>query len=522
MRIRHKVWLASAILLAGYLFNVAFGFFQNGRTEATLRQTAETRFPAAQMCREIETAFDEQSRLFEEGVIFGEADMLASAREHGDFILTELQKVSALEHIDDEFKGHVDDAIAETRKYNTTAMALYEKMASGDFAAATPEARAAIAGQRDKLAEDHAHHAADASTQLKETLARAQSNSHKARIASIVLFLVVIAVSVVAIRIVSQKMITHPLQTILNRMADIADGDGDLTQRLEVTTNDEIGELGQTFNRFIDKVHNAIREVARNTDVVGKSAQEMRETSQQMGSTAMATMTQSQQAEREATEVNASALSAASSAEQMSASIEEIAQNAALAAQETGMAVENVQQATTRIAELDAAGNEIGSVIKVIESIAEQTNLLALNATIEAARAGEAGKGFAVVANEVKELASQTARATEESTEKIRYIQESAERSVGAMEQISAVIGRINDIATTIAAAVEEQSAATREITASVNAAAQGSSAITSNVAQVAQSAQDASGRADSTLASADELGNLVTQLQTLVGQFRY
>ena len=218
-------------------------------------------------------------------------------------------------------------------------------------------------------------------------------------------------------------------------------------------------ELGETFNRFVGKMHEAIRAVA---------------------------------------------------------------QNAALAAQETGMAVENVQQATQRIGELDAAGTEIGSVIKVIESIAEQTNLLALNATIEAARAVEAGKGFAVVANEVKELASQTARATEESTEKIRYIQESTQRSVTAMDEISAVIGRINDIATTIAAAVEEQSAATREITQSVNQAARGSSAITQNVGLVAQSAQEASNRADSTLSSANELSTMVQQLQSLVGQFRY
>jgi methyl-accepting chemotaxis protein len=522
MRIRHKVWLASAILLAGYLINVTLGVVQNGRTEATLRTTAETSFPAAQLCQKVLTEFEDQSRLFEEGVIFGEPEMLAKAEEKGRALLERLEEVRSLEGLDEDFAADVGHAVAETKTYNAAALDLYQKMASGDFSAASAEARSAVAEQRESLLAAHEAHVERTSEDLQATLAGAKSASQRARVISIVLFVVVIAVSIVAVRTVTSRMITAPLHTILDRMADIADGQGDLTQRLDVHSNDEIGELSDTFNRFVGKIHEAIRAVAQNTDVVGRSAKSLHDVSEQMRATATQTMERSQAAERESNDVNASALSAASSSEEMSSSIDEIAQNAALAAQETGMAVENVQQATQRIGELDAAGTEIGSVIKVIESIAEQTNLLALNATIEAARAGEAGKGFAVVANEVKELASQTARATEESTEKIRYIQESTQRSVTAMDEISAVIGRINDIATTIAAAVEEQSAATREITQSVNKAAQGSSAITQNVGLVAQSAQEASNRADSTLSSANELSSMVQQLQSLVGQFRY
>ncbi|HKK71187.1 MAG TPA: methyl-accepting chemotaxis protein [Candidatus Krumholzibacteria bacterium] len=522
MRIRHKVWLASVILLAGYLINVTLGFVQNGQTEATLRTTAETSFPAAQHCQKVLTDFEDQSRLFEEGVIFGEQEMLTKARDKGATLLERLREIQALEGLDEHLAADIDRAIDETEAYNSAAFDLYRKMAQGDFAAASAEARSAVASQRESLLAQHESHVDHTSENLQSTLADAKTASQRARVVSLALFAVVIAVSIVAVRYVTTRMITAPLHTILDRMADIADGQGDLTQRLDVHSNDEIGELSETFNRFVGKIQDAIKAVAQNTDVVGRSAQSLHEVSEQMRATATQTMERSQAAERESNDVNASALSAASSSEEMSSSIDEIAQNAALAAQETGMAVENVQQATQRIGELDAAGTEIGSVIKVIESIAEQTNLLALNATIEAARAGEAGKGFAVVANEVKELASQTARATEESTEKIRYIQESTQRSVTAMDEISAVIGRINDIATTIAAAVEEQSAATREITQSVNKAAQGSSAITQNVALVSRSAQDASNRADSTLSSANELSTMVQQLQSLVGQFRY
>ena len=522
MRIRHKIWLASAILLAGYFFNVAFGFVQNGQIESTLRHTAETSFPAAQLCQKVLTNFEDQSRLYEEGVIFGEQEMLDEADARGETIVDLLSEVQALDGVEKGLGHALQELLEETRAYNREASALYGKMATGDFAAATPAARAAVAETREELHAHHAEHVEETAQVLRETLEQAKSKSARARMASLILFLVVTAVSVVAVRIVAGRMITGPLNTILTRLQDIADGQGDLTQRVEIDTNDEIAELAEAFNRFVGKIHGAIKSVAKNTEVVGNSAQSLHRVSQEMRATATETMERSQATARESDEVNASALSAASSAEQMSSSIDEIAQNASLAAQETGSAVQNVQQATMRIAELDDASTEIGSVIKVIESIAEQTNLLALNATIEAARAGEAGKGFAVVANEVKELASQTAKATDESAEKIRSIQESTQRSVMAMEEISAVIGRINDISTTIAAAVEEQSAATREITQSVNSAAQGSSAITKNVGLVAQSAQDASTRADSTLASANELSAMVDDLQKLIAQFRY
>ena len=165
---------------------------------------------------------------------------------------------------------------------------------------------------------------------------------------------------------------------------------------------------------------------------------------------------------------------------------------------------------------------EIGNVIKAIASIAQQTNLLALNATIEAARAGEAGLGFAAVANEVKELAKQTANATEDISQKIEAIQADTKGSVEAIAQITTIINQINDIQNTIASAVEEQTATTNEIARNVNQAAQGSSDIARNITSVAEAAQSTTASASKTQKAAVELSQTATELQELVSRFKY
>ena len=169
---------------------------------------------------------------------------------------------------------------------------------------------------------------------------------------------------------------------------------------------------------------------------------------------------------------------------------------------------------------LSESSAEIGNVIKVITSIAEQTNLLALNATIEAARAGEAGKGFAVVANEVKELAKETAKATEDIGAKVEAIQNDAKGAVQAIDEITAVIGRINDIQNTIASAVEEQTGTTNEISRNISETAKGSSDIASNITGVATAATETQRSASASLGAANELSKLAVKLGEVVSQF--
>ena len=204
----------------------------------------------------------------------------------------------------------------------------------------------------------------------------------------------------------------------------------------------------------------------------------------------------------------------------MLASIREIARNANEAATITGRAVSMAENTNQTIKKLGESSIEIGNVIKVITSIAQQTNLLALNATIEAARAGEAGKGFAVVANEVKELAKQTAKATEEIGGKIEAIQTDTKLSVEAIGEISFIITQINGISHGIAAAVEQQTATTNEMGRNVAEAANGSAEITNNISGVATAAQSTSAGAADAQRSALALGDMATQLRSLVSKF--
>jgi len=184
-------------------------------------------------------------------------------------------------------------------------------------------------------------------------------------------------------------------------------------------------------------------------------------------------------------------------------------------------AVKVAEKTNTTVAKLGESSVEIGKVIKVITSIAQQTNLLALNATIEAARAGEAGKGFAVVANEVKELAKETAKATEDISQKIDAIRTDTKESVEAIAQISTIINQINDISNTIASAVEEQTATTNEMTRNITEAAKGSSEIAQNITGVATAAKSTTEGATNTSKAASELSKMSMELQQAVGKFR-
>lgn len=247
------------------------------------------------------------------------------------------------------------------------------------------------------------------------------------------------------------------------------------------------------------------------------ASQELTTVSQQMAANSEETATQAGVVSAAAEQVSRNIGTVASAAEEMGASIKEIAKNANEAARVATSAVKVAEKTNATVSKLGESSVEIGNVIKVITSIAQQTNLLALNATIEAARAGEAGKGFAVVANEVKELAKQTAKATEDIGRKIEAIQADTKGAVDAINQIGTIISQINDIQSTIASAVEEQTATTAEISRNVNEAAIGSREIAQNVMGVTQAAQSTTAGAGNTKSSADELARMVIELQKLV-----
>jgi len=280
------------------------------------------------------------------------------------------------------------------------------------------------------------------------------------------------------------------------------------------------GRLGKAFAEMTDSLADFVASVGQNAQVLASAAEELNSVSQQMSASAEETATQANVVSSAAEQVSGSVTTVATSSEEMSASIKEIARSAAEAARVAMSAVETAEVTNTTVQKLGGSGAEIGKVVKVITSIAAQTKLLAINATIEAARAGDAGKGFAVVANEVKELAKETAKATEEIGQRIEAIQVDTRDAVQAIAQIGTVIKQINEHQSTIASAVEEQSATTNEIDRNVSGAAAGSSEIARNISGVAEAARHTSQGTADTQKAAEELTRMASDLQRMIARF--
>jgi len=300
-----------------------------------------------------------------------------------------------------------------------------------------------------------------------------------------------------------------------------AAAEGDLTQEVTVSGEDAIAHVGQGLARLLETLRSSIAAIAGNAQALTGASEGLSAVSTQMSANAEETAAKAGVVSAASDEVSKNVQTVATGTEQMSASIREIAKNAAEAARVAQSAVQVTSAANATVGKLGESSAEIGKVIKVITSIAEQTNLLALNATIEAARAGEAGKGFAVVANEVKELAKETAKATEEIGQKIEAIQIDTREAVEAIKQIGEVIDKVNDISSTIAGAVEEQTATTNEMGRNVAEAAKGSAEIAQNITTVAQAAGSTTQGAAQTRQAAEELAQMAAELQELVGRFR-
>ena len=384
--------------------------------------------------------------------------------------------------------------------------------------------------------------------QVRKTGQGIKQSSISARNLIIAIVIIALGMSVV-IGIFMANIVTKPLQRMVVMLKDIAEGEGDLTKRLQVKSDDEVSEVAKWFNTFIEKLQDIIREVAGNSDVLDTSSTDLFDLSSHMSSEADNMSGKSNVVAAAAEEMSSNITTVATTMEDTSSSVEmvansteqmtlvinEISQNSEKARNITNNAVSQTQSASGKVNELGKAAQEIGQVTEAISEISEQVNLLALNATIEAARAGESGKGFAVVANEIKELAKQTAEATDEIKQQIESIQNSTEGTITEIEQISIVINDVNEIVSTIATAVEEQSVTTREIASNVSQASQGIQEVNQNVAQSSivatdiardilemnQSAGEMSTSSSQVNTSAEEMSKLANQLKELVKRFK-
>ncbi|MCA8948731.1 MAG: methyl-accepting chemotaxis protein, partial [Planctomycetes bacterium] len=361
--------------------------------------------------------------------------------------------------------------------------------------------------------------------------------------------LLVIGGVMVGVGLLFSRRMMGPIRQTVAALEDIAEGEGDLTQRLDEERADELGEIGGAFNRFLIRIQDTIRDLGGKATSLTAASTQLISTAGRLSDTSTRTRQQSSTAASAAEQMSANMDSVsrssstmastlrtiAAAVEEMTASIGEVAKSADSAATVANHAAELTRSSDKKVSSLGSAANEIGRVIETIQDIAEQTNLLALNATIEAARAGEAGKGFSVVANEVKDLARQTAEATQDIRQRIVRIQESTQDSIDAITEIDKVIAQVSAASKSIAVAVGEQRTTTQEIaqsladnTSSVDVVnrnvaecVQASREISQSVLEVDQNASSTAQGANDTEHAGRQLSELALQLQSVVEAFK-
>ena len=404
-------------------------------------------------------------------------------------------------------------------------LAVDEKVIAG-YRAGTPAGRATagglVSGQELQLMDEIIQSidrvvdltTADAAQDRADTTTAART----ARTLMIIAGLLCLAFAALVAVLVTRS-ITRPLGATVATLETVSGGD--LTVRAPAEGGDELGTMGRAVNSTLDVLLAAFATITGSSRALAAAAHDLTANAARIAGVAGDTSGQSARVASAAEEVSRSVQTVASGTEEMNAAIREISGSASLAAGVAASGVDSARTAGETIGQLGRSSAEIGQVIKLITSIAEQTNLLALNATIEAARAGEAGKGFAVVASEVKDLAQETAKATEDIAARVLAIQSDTEAAVGAIDRITTIIGEVNEHSTTIAAAVEEQTATTAEMSRNIVEAATGSGEIAENVTGIAGSAQITAAQAAESERTAEQLAAMSRDLQDVVAQFR-
>ncbi len=520
LSIAKKIWFSLSILIFGYLISTAAGFYLGLKTETKVMVTSEALFPANMHSNSALTAFEKQIKGYTDAILMGEESIFTMTQEKSDEIRTHLETIIKMEGIDENKKTDMTQTLKKLAQFTQEAQAYYGAI-SREEAEMDDAKMGALAGQTQEIQKKLIQYKTDLSKDLKDNLARIGKSSKDQRMMNLWLFLGVVIVSMGCAWFIVTSAVIRPMGNTVNMLRDIAEGEGDLTKRLEIRSNDEMGDVAKWFNSFIENLQSIIGDFAQNASFLNKASNNLVNLSGHMSEEALGLSGKSNTVSTSAREMsntlNSVALAVeetsantsmvASAAEEMNSTIKNIAQNTDQVKSISNEAVGQVQNASEKMRNLANSVQSIGMVTETITDISEQINLLALNATIEAARAGDAGKGFAVVANEIKELAKQTATSSTDIKTQIHSVQETTAATVIEIDQITKIIATINENIDIIATAVEEQSDTTRDIADNIAQASQGIQEVNDNVNQSSTTATDIS----ATIIEVDQSGNKIS-----------
>jgi len=518
-----KQILAFGSLLLLTTFLGLFSLLKLSEVRATTVDMSDRRVPAIQALSELQTGLM-QYRVSEMSYVFlndpderelrtanMESGMSKATKAEGEFepLIDNPEEKKIYEAIKQDIeqcKGETQTILGYTKKNdNTDAISEVLGSAAGAFSQLMSDVQSEI----------------DLKVQGAADAKKASATLYKKSVWWILSTLVTATILSLLLATATTRLIARPVREVGAVVSRIAAGDI-TSEDLDVRSSDEIGELAHNINIMQQNLRGMIASVFTSAERIATASDEFSTTNRQITADSAEASAQASVVSATTEHLKHNLQTVATGTEEMSATIQDIAKNATESARVAGEAVKTAQNTNAAISKLGESSSQIGQVIKVINSIAGQTNLLALNATIEAARAGDAGKGFAVVANEVKELAKQTASATEDISRRIATIQSDTRESVSAIAAIGGIINHINEITGTIATAVEEQSATTNEMSRNLTEAARGSTEIARNIEGVAQAAQSTSAGAAHSQKSAEALAHMSTELHGLVSQFKF
>jgi len=534
--IRTRIRLAIGVLGAGYITLMLLVQWTGSQTQTHMGTASDALFPAALKSQEAEASFQKLIKHYSDAVLMQDTSALAQADESAQTTIAALESVHQSTAFNRARQEQVADLLSRFRDVSTRSKSVYTEMIESK-ANISPKTQADMAG----LAKDNQQMEAslqDLRTALSSDF-QAQLNhvtviSNRQRTIGWVLFLIV-GTTAVVFTLMADRRVSAPLQAVTVHLKEIAEGDGDLTRRIPVTSQDEIGELSHWFNTFVVNLESMMHQVMVNVEQLASASAQISASTSEMARRSEAQQTQTEQiatAMQEmaasVTQVSANSDSAASEARKAADDAHEGGQIVARTITMMGSVNESVEDVGKQMASLGNRSDQIGRIIAVIDEIADQTNLLALNAAIEAARAGEQGRGFAVVADEVRKLAERTTSATKEIADMIGTIQRETQAAVKAMGQGTSRVQQGVAAATDAGAALERiieraGKAADRsaQIAIAANEQARTAESINENVNQIARISQESASHSQESAKACGELNGLALDLRNLVSKFK-